>query len=67
MILLESWAGAALTSSMLVAVPVAAVLNGVGKHLAGHDAPELVTAPPATSGSDDPDDPADPSPEIAAT
>ncbi len=51
----------------LVAVPVAAVLNGVGKHLAGHDAPELVTAPPATSGSDDPDDPADPSPEIAAT
>ncbi len=54
----------------LVAVPVAAVLNGVGKHLAGHDAP--ASAAPPTSHLGDPGDPGDPadpdgSAPIAAT
>ncbi len=48
----------------LVAVPVAAVLNGVGKHLAGHDAP--APAAPPTSRLGDPGDP-DGSAPIAAT
>lgn len=54
----------------LVAVPVAAVLNGVGKHLAGHDAPASAAPPTSRLGDPgDPGDPADPdgSAPIAAT
>ncbi|MEI2827461.1 MAG: AI-2E family transporter [Dermatophilaceae bacterium] len=47
----------------LVAVPIAAVLNGVGKHLAGHDAPALPAAPHPPASSD----PGESGPAAAAT
>ena len=47
----------------LVAVPIAAVLNGVGKHLAGHDAPALPAAPHTPAHSD----PGESGPATAAT